>query len=325
MEVTLCGCDPRYFSLVAESLRCLYYAKLDAVTETMEIQDPGEAQGTPSIPGRSAKKVDQLRPAPSGDTLAMLSALVRRSQRSTGVPFAEVFVRRAEASDPPPPLAQLMRGGQGGEVRLKLYLTMSLLAVSPPFDIGPIPARSWAEALGLADPGRNGARRVSDAIRWLAEHKFLATERRQGTPGAVRLLSQDGHGGLYIRPTPSTRYIRLPLGLWADGWIARLSGTALALLIVLLDLQGGRAEPQWISPAQARRRYDLAPDTWTKGLQELKALELVSVSRRTQGDIFDYRRMRNAYWVDEHRLRGTEVPPSRRPGRRRTRSSPARS
>jgi hypothetical protein len=249
----------------------------------------------------------------------MLRALVRRSQRSTGVPLAEPFIRREDASDPPPPLARLLRGGQGGEVRLKLYLTMSLLAVSPPFDIGPIPARSWAEALGFDDPGRNGARRVSDAIDWLAGHKFLVAERRQGTPGSVRLLSQDGLGGLYKRPTPSGRYVRLPLGLWDDGWIVRLSGTALALLIVLLDLQGGRAQPQWISPAPARRRYDLSPDTWTKGLKELNALDLVSVSRRTQGDIFDYRRMRNAYWIDEEKLSGTDTRSSR-PRRRRMRS-----
>jgi hypothetical protein len=210
-----------------------------------------------------------------------------------------------------------MRGGQGGEVRLKLYLTMSLLAVRAPFDIPAAPARSWAEALGLDDSERNGARRVSDAIDWLAGYKLIVAEQRQGTPGAVRLLSQDGLGDPYVRPTPVGRYVRLGLGLWYDGWIVRLSGTGLALLIVLLDLQGGRAQPQWISPAQARRRYDLSPDTWTKGLKELQELELVTVSRRIQGDFFDYRRMRNAYWVDEHKLRGPEDALGSRPGRRR--------
>lgn len=245
----------------------------------------------------------------------MLRALVQKSQRSAGVPLAESFVRREDASGPPPPLALLLRGGQGGEVRLKLYLTMALLAVSPPFDIrGPIPARSWAAALGLDDPEHNGARRISDAIYWLAKHKFLVAERRQGTPGSVRLLSQDLLGNTYQRPTPSGRYVQLPLGLWDQGWIVRLSGTALAILIVLLDLQGGRAQPQWISPSQARRRYDLSPDTWTKGIKELKALDLLSVSRRTQGDIFQYQRMRNAYWVGEEMLRGPDNPQR---GRRR--------
>jgi hypothetical protein len=145
---------------------------------------------------------------------------------------------------------------------------------------------------------------------------FLISERRQGTPGSVRLLSQDLAGGTYERPTPGHRYVQLPLGLWDQGWIVRLSGTALAILIVLLDLQGGRAQPQWISPPQARRRYDLSPDTWTKGLKELKALDLITVSRRTQGDIFDYQRMRNAYWVHEDMLHSSESSPGRRPRRR---------
>jgi hypothetical protein len=91
------------------------------------------------------------------------------------------------------------------------------------------------------------------------------------------------------------------------------------MLIVLLDLQGGRAQPQWISPPQARRRYDLSPDTWTKGLKELKALDLVTVSRRSQGEIFDYQRMRNAYWVHEDMLRSPDNPAG---GRRRRRSRP---
>lgn len=275
----------------------------------MDIQNHQERPRTPRTPGPAAKKANELRPAPSEDALRMLRSLVKRSRRGTGVPLSESFVRRENAaSAPPPPLTQLLRGGQGGEVRLKLYLTMSLLAVSPPYDIRPIPARSWAAALDLDDPGRNGARRISDAIDWLAEHKLLVAERRQGTPGTVQLLSQDGTGGPYTRPSPVGRYVRLPLGLWEEGWIVRLSGTALALLIVLLDLQGGRAGPQWISPAQARRRYDLSPDTWTKGIKELKALDLVTVSRRPQGDVFDYQRMRNTYWVHEDKLQGPDTP-----------------
>jgi hypothetical protein len=101
---------------------------------------------------------------------------------------------------------------------------MLLLAVRQPFDIkDPIPARSWATVLGIVDPEHNGARRVGDAITWLAEHKFLVTERRQGTPGAVRLLNHDLSGGPYERPTHKGRYVTLPLGLWDQGWIARLA------------------------------------------------------------------------------------------------------
>lgn len=281
----------------------------------MDIQDTQEKPRNPRTPDPSGKKADRLRPAPSEEVLGMLRSLVRKSQRNAGVPLAESFVRREDASHSAPPLALLLRGGQGGEVRLKLYLTMALLAVSPPFDIREqIPARSWASALGLDDPVHNGARRISDAVGWLSKHRFVVAERRQGAPGSVRLLSQDLLGNTYQRPTPSRRYVQVPLGLWDQGWIVQLSGTALAMLIVLLDLQGGRAQPQWISPSQARRRYDLSPDTWTKGIKELKALDLLSVSRRAQGDIFQYQRMRNAYWVNEEMLLGSN-PPSRRRAR----------
>ena len=248
----------------------------------------------------------------------MLHSLVQRSQRNTGVPLGESFMRRKEAADAPPPLAQLLRGGRGGEVRLKLYLTMLLLAVSPPYGIPPVPGRSWAQALGLPDPERSGARRVNDAIDWLSERRFLMSERRKGTHGSVRLLSQAGTGDPYIKPTGSGRYMRLPLGFWDQGWIARLSGTAVAVLIVLLDMQTGRVQPQWISPGQARRRYDLSACTWTKGLGELRELEVVTVSRLLQGDLFDYRRMRNAYWVREEVFRESATPPAQAGGGEQT-------
>lgn len=283
------------------------------MTDSMEIRTPGNL-GTPGTSARPGKKAREIRPPPSEESLRLLRWIVTRSKRSSGLPLAEAFMRRASPSEPPPPLARMMRGGQGGEVRLKLYLTMSLLAVSPPYDIKPVPARAWAEMLALPDPERRGARRVNDALEWLAEHSFVVSERRQGTPGAVRLLSQAGTGDPYTRPAGAARYVRLPLGLWEQGWIARLSGAALGLLVILLDMQGGRARPSWISPTKARERYDLAPDTWTKGVRELMELDLVLVSKIPQGDVFDYRRMRNSYWANEEMLHFEATS-----GRRRTR------
>jgi hypothetical protein len=84
-----------------------------------------------------------------------------------------------------------------------------------------------------------------------------------------------------------------------------MSGTALALLIVLLDMQGGRARRTWIAPGKSRQRYDLSADTWTKGVRELTMLGLLSLSKMPQGDIFDYRRLRNAYWLNEAALEGS--------------------
>jgi hypothetical protein len=161
--------------------------------------------------------------------------------------------------------------------------------------------------LGLPNADRNGARRVNDAIDWLAEHKFIVSERRRGSPGGLQLLSQIGDGGPYKQAYGTERYISVPLGVWQYGWIVRLSGTALALLIILLDMQGGRAVPPWISPAQARKRYDLSADTWTKGVHELVNHGLVSVTRRPLAGPFDYRRLRNAYQINEEELEATSA------------------
>lgn len=264
-----------------------------------------EPPAHPSTPGLPGIKVHRFRQEPSEQALERLRWLVNRAQRKTGVPLAETFVRRLKEDEPPPLLAQLLTGGRGGEVRLKLYLSIVLLATKAPHDIPAVPARVWAEALDLSDPDRNGARRVGDAISWLEDHRLIESERRRGTPGKVRLLSQDGSGGTYSRPVSPRgirAYFRLPVGLWEFGWINRLSGTATGMLVIFLDMQSGRNGPQWLAPSVAKRQYGLSPDTWAKGRRELEAYSLLKVDRISQGAIFDYKRMRNAYRIDESAL-----------------------
>jgi hypothetical protein len=123
----------------------------------------------------------------------------------------------------------------------------------------------------VPDPATRYSRLLCPGSRWhgsIAEHNFRGFRTATGTPGRVRLLSQSGTGASYTRPITTGRYVRLPLGLWEQGWIVHLSEAALALLIVLLDMQSGRADAQWIAPAQARRRCNLSPDTWMKGIHE---------------------------------------------------------
>jgi hypothetical protein len=179
---------------------------------------------------------------------------------------------------------------------------MLLLAGKTPYIETPVPARVWAAMLGLRDSDHSGARRVNDALAWLGEHQFVVSERQPGARRSIRLLSQLGDSGPYRQPYGSGRFITVPLGVWQNGWIVRLSGTALALLIILLDMGGGRATPPWISPSQARKRYDLSADTWTKGVHELADYDLVRIIRQPIGDAFDYRRIRNAYRVNERNL-----------------------
>jgi hypothetical protein len=196
----------------------------------------------------------------------------------------------------------MLRGGRGGEVRLKLYLCLYLLAAHPPYNIVSIPSRAWAEALALPDPAGRGARRVADALVWLQAGKMIKLERRQGAAPTVTLLDPIGDGTRFARPR--SPYVRLPLGFWSQQWITGLSASAVSLLIVLLDLQGGkkrRATPQSLATGQ-RLRYGLSDDTWTRASKELTNAGLLTVKRVPQGRDFDWRRMRNAYLINIDKL-----------------------
>lgn len=238
---------------------------------------------------------------PSLESARLLKQVVEKSKRHTGVPLSIEFIR-TEVPESPPPLASMLRGGRGGEVRLKLYLCLSLRAVRSPYDIRPSPGSWWAKTLALADPEGLGARRIADALGWLDAHKFVALERRHGSPPAITLLSPDGSGGPYT-PRPGPRWVRVPLGFWEHQWITALSGSATALLLVLLDLQGGKmeADPPWLTGSQ-HPRYGLSDDTWTRATKELKNFNLLTVRRAPQGKDFDWRRMRNTYWIHIDRL-----------------------
>jgi hypothetical protein len=238
----------------------------------------------------------------------MLEQAVKRSRRGSGIQLPTGFVR-ADAYGMTPPLARMMRGGRGGEVRLKLYLTMILIAVRPPHDINNVPARAWAEVLDLEDPPGLGARRISDALQWLAMNKFVRLDSQRGRPPVVTLLSALGDESRFDRGRGI--YVRVPIGLWQSFWITQLTGSGLALLLVLLDLQSGRkASAPPALPGPMRRRYGLSDDTWTRASKELSELGLLEVRRQPQGRDFDARRMRNTYWIDVERL---NLPPDKSP------------
>jgi hypothetical protein len=238
---------------------------------------------------------------PNAESARLLGLAVSKSRRYDAVPLPIAFIRSEDTSIPPP-LARLLRGGRGGEVRLKLYLCICLRATQAPYDIRRAgPSRSWAQMLALPDPERNGARRIADALNWLDQAKLIKLQRRGGSP-AIQLLSVTGDGGGY-QPR-GERWVSLPLGLWTEQWITSLSGSALALLLVLLELQGGRkspAEAPWASGDQ-KARYGLSEATWTRATKELRAQGLLTVRRITQGQDFDWRRMRHTYWVTIQRL-----------------------
>ena len=245
-------------------------------------------------------------------TLAANAARALAGQKPHVAPVRWSFVQ-----DTTPPLAGMLRGGRGGGVRLKLFLSILWLAHPEPHQVQ-LSGHSWAILLGLADPSHGGARRVNDALHWLASHDLIWLSTKRGRPTQVRLLREDASGQPYFHPADRLRelrsvrprslaaasrrlhyYVTVPYGLWTRGWLATLSGAGIAMLLVLLVELGGRMAPDtmvWLSPLQAKRQYGLSADIRRAGIRDLSRYGIVRVSRSFMDpDHPDIHRVRQYY------------------------------
>lgn len=266
------------------------------------------------MPGSSSTKVKKLSLDEShADALRLLARAADRSKRRN-VAYSREFVRTLNLSPdapiPAPPLAQLIQGGRGGEVRLKLYLLLTMIATQHPFDIrNPPTPQTLARTLDL--PTTNGPRRINNNLRWLAKNQFIAQTKRPGLTAAIQLLDPQGTGALLDDPRNNSPYVTIPIEFWSRGWLLDLSPTAIAVLFALRERLGGSAKSKYL--LQDRRdSYGLSHDTWTRGEYKLRGHGLLKVNRVPQGSDYDYRRMRNSYWLNLARLDtpSTETPDS---------------
>ncbi len=182
-----------------------------------------------------------------------------------------------------PPSMHMLRGGRGGSVRLKLYLSMLWLAVKPPHHVQES-AYSWARLLGLPDDADHGKRRVQDAIDWLVANQYLDRTPVPGKPALLRVLHDSGTGEDYTspvvaEPTGNPTYRKLDPAFWTSGWMSALSGAAIVVWLAYLDEQGDSEEAGWLAPSQTKSKYAISDDTRRKGLAELKSYGLVTPRR----------------------------------------------
>jgi hypothetical protein len=240
------------------------------------------------------------------DAARTLAARVRGREMQV----RRIFIARVHPDEPDPPLATMLRGGRGGRVRLLLYLSLLWVGASPPHDVT-FPARAWAELLGLDDPPGNGARRIRDALEWLQDNGFVRAVLHPGQPTQVQLRKENGQDERYSVPGAATAkakkvgkapsgndlYVRLPPTFWTEGWIATLSGPAVAMLLILLSERGARTGTViWFTPETAKKRFALSDDTRFRGLQELENHELIKIKQQPVGrNSFEFQRRRNTY------------------------------
>ena len=66
---------------------------------------------------------------PPQQAIELLEKAVERSKRRSSVRLPLAFARDQLAASPTPPLARLLQGG--GEVRIKVFLTIMMMATKP--------------------------------------------------------------------------------------------------------------------------------------------------------------------------------------------------
>lgn len=206
-------------------------------------------------------------------------------------------------------------------MRLKVLLCMLWAASAPPHDVT-YPARTWAALLGLDDPEGNGARRCRAAMRWLEDHQFVRTVPNPGQPNTLVLLDESGSNEPYQVPGAVMQarkdqglayddhdyYVRIAPTFWTNGWIAELSGPAVAALLLTLDAASRQnyslksGTEVWFGGRAAKQRYDLSEDLRTIGLRELVEHEILTLRRRRVQNTVDFRRTRYAYVLNLGRL-----------------------
>lgn len=252
---------------------------------------------------------------PTEESLAIARLIKNKMGKRTQAPIRVSFVGSYDSVRKPgevPPMAKILRGGRGGEVRLKLELSFLWFAVNPPHDLT-YPARAWATLIGLEDPEGRGTRRVRQATSALAAADLIKVVANPGQPNKIFLLDEGAEAQPYVLPGEAYnksrgsgqewrhRYIQIPDTFWTNGWIATLSGAAVAMLLVLFAELGQKDAAKtdlWFSPSAAKKIYGLSEDTRSKGLRELRRAGLATARKKAASrDVLDFRRLRNTYRI----------------------------
>lgn len=211
------------------------------------------------------------------------------------------FIRRSSAQEPIPPMMRMLGsgGGRGGDVRLKLYL--SLLWASPGGEHDTeFEAYSWARLFGLPEPARNGKRRILAALAWLDENKFVSKDRRPGKTTVVTVLHESGSGTVYSKPGARRLsggepvYRKLGSSYWTNGWSAAMTGRALAFWLVIMDetRSGEKEGTVWLSESQTEDKYAISPYLRQAALRELQSVGLIDTRRKYVREAFSVKSSR---------------------------------
>lgn len=185
-------------------------------------------------------------------------------------------------------------GGSGGEVRLKLWLTLVLQHNSQDdwIDLDRFTVRMLAGVFGLDEDISKGAEAVRRAYRWLADNNYIEIEGgRLKKSGRVRVTTE---AALFLpdrymkvpRVSPEGKsseppyeefpsyhdsYCRVPLEVWSRGWMGYLRASELMVLIILCKLnENRRSKPIEVFARRRQQRFGLSDSMWSQGAKGLE-------------------------------------------------------
>lgn len=222
------------------------------------------------------------------------------------VPIRNAFVRNDDPHEDAP-LKKLVSGGggRGAAVPVMLYIALIWKCAKKPFDVK-LPARKWAELLGLPDPSGKGARRIANALQTLEGLRLIKLDKVHGEPSKVTLLDESGDGSGYEIPSTAYSqgglkrdlYFKVSSRLWTSGELQQLSAAGLAMLLILLE-EGGhkpnesplamfmRSVPQgrevWFTTENFPARFGISASMRSRGTKELENAFLLHTIRRPVG------------------------------------------
>lgn len=225
-------------------------------------------------------------PATAADTRAFL---IERSGRSFA-PIPKAFIQNPDPkakSGRRAPLADFVR--RGDKRALLALLMLHTIISSGEHDDGwssTLPLQAWARALDTVATA-TGSSATSAATKILSRlvDRRLIERRRTGRERKVTitLLSADGTGKTYTRPTGATqadRFIRLNHQFWTQEWAQTLTLPAIAMLLVALHEKPGFTLPTEHMPSW----YGWSADTAERGLHELEERGLIRIGKQIYTD-----------------------------------------
>ncbi|MFV0460700.1 MAG: hypothetical protein ACK5MT_18230 [Actinomycetales bacterium] len=232
---------------------------------------------------------DRGSPAPPATAAATRAYLIERSGRSFA-PIPKAFIQNPDPKAKPDrraPLADFVR--RGDKRGLLALLMLHTIISSGDHDDGwssTLHLKVWARVLDtVATAAGTSATSAATKILSRLVERHLIERRRTGRERkvTVTLLSADGTGQPYTRPTGATqadRFIRLNHQFWTDGWAQTLTLPAIAMLMVALHEKPGFTLPTEHMPSW----YGWSPDTAERGLRELEAQGLVHIGKESYTD-----------------------------------------